>query len=207
MNIKRTLVINALVAATLAAASMSASADEMRGGERHNSEMRGSGWHGGDWHGPRGPWHGDFRHFDRHDYRLWRGGSWRQSWHDGRFGWWWIAGGEWFFYSQPVYPYPDPYAYVPTQTIVVQPSPPQTIAPQPAQQLWYFCASANGYYPYVPSCPGGWQAVPATPTHAPPAAPPATLPAAPPGYAPPANPPAMVPGSPPAYALPAPPVK
>lgn len=187
MNIKRTLVINALVVAAMVAVSMSISADEMRGGARHGGDMRGGEWSGGDWRGPRGPWHGDFRHFDRHDYHLWRAGRWRQTWHGGRFGWWWIAGGEWFFYPQPFYPYPDPYAYVPTQTVVVQPSAPQAIAPQPAQS-WYFCAAANGYYPYVPSCPGGWQAVPATPSPAP-ATPPAISPGAPPAYAPPSGPP------------------
>ena len=179
MKIKRTLAISGLVVATVVAGSMFASADEMRGGGMHGGEVHGGevhggevhggevhggavrgGWHGGDWHGARGPWHGDFRHFDRHDMRIWRGGVWRQSWHDGRFGWWWIAGGDWFFYPVPVYPYPDPYAYVPLQTVVVQPQPPQTIAPQPAQQLWYYCDSAKGYYPYVATCPSGWRAVP-----------------------------------------------
>lgn len=200
MNIKRILNINALVIVTLAAASMPTSADEWRGSERHDSE-----WHGSDWHGPRGPWHGDFRHFDRHDYRLWRAGSWRQMRHEGRFGWWWIAGGEWFFYSQPVYPYPDPYAYVPRETIVVQPSPHQTSAP-PAPQFWYFCAAANGYYPYVPSCPGGWQAVPATPTAPPTATAPATPPVMLPN-APPATPPTTLPSAPSGYVPPAPPVQ
>lgn len=33
----------------------------------------------------------------------------------------------------------------------------------PAVQYWYFCAAANAYYPYVSSCPSGWQTVPATP--------------------------------------------
>ena len=158
MIIKRTRSISGLAFAILAVASMSIRADEMRG-DRHDGRMRDGeghdggmrierhegGMRGGEWHGPRGPWHADFRHFDRHDYRLWRRGGWRQSWHDGRFGWWWIAGGEWFFYPQPVYPYPDPYAYAPTQTIVVQ-LPPQPLAPQPVQQLWYFCDAANGYY-------------------------------------------------------------
>ncbi|HQR54639.1 MAG TPA: hypothetical protein PLW72_01555 [Burkholderiaceae bacterium] len=36
-----------------------------------------------------------------------------------------------------------------------------------AQQWWYWCASARGYYPYVGACPEGWQRVapqvPATP--------------------------------------------
>jgi hypothetical protein len=28
-----------------------------------------------------------------------------------------------------------------------------------AQQYWYFCKSAKGYYPYVKECPEGWQKV------------------------------------------------
>jgi hypothetical protein len=93
-------------------------------------------------------------------------------------GWGW--GGGWIFpaliggaivydlsqpqtvYTQPVPVYPPGYApgYAPSSV-----------------QYWYFCAAANAYYPYVPSCPSGWQAVPATPP------PPATLPSAP--YGPP----------------------
>ena len=192
--IKRTLAISGLVFAILAAASVSALADEMRGDrhdggmrggdrhdggmrvERHDREMRHGEWHGEEWRGPRGPWHADFRHFDRHDDRLWRRGGWRHSWHDGRFGWWWITGGDWFFYPQPVYPYPDPYNYVPLQTVVVPP-PTEPLAPQP-QQYWYYCDSASGYYPYVATCPGGWRAVPATPP-APSTTPPGSPPASP----------------------------
>ena len=145
--------------------------EDRRDGDRHRvtvrkEERRDDAWRGGDWRGPRGPWHGDFRHFDRHDYGLWRSGAWHRSWHDGRYGWWWIAGGEWFFYPQPVYPYPDPYDYVPLPAVVVQPPPPEPLAPQP-QQYWYYCDAAHGYYPYVASCPSGWRAVPATPPSAP----------------------------------------
>jgi Ni/Co efflux regulator RcnB len=35
--------------------------------------------------------------------------------------------------------------------------------PAGAANAWYFCASANAYYPYVAQCPEGWQVVPATP--------------------------------------------
>ncbi|MEO6974386.1 MAG: hypothetical protein ABI144_00765 [Gallionella sp.] len=198
MKIWNIFAISGMVVATLAAGSITAAADEMRG-DRHDGGMRereGNGgnwrgrvvrqddrrgddhrdnvWHGGDWRGPRGPWHGDFRHFDRDDYRLWHRGVWHRSWHDGRYGWWWITGGEWFFYPQPVYPYPDPYNYVPLPAVVVQPQPPEPLAPQP-QQYWYYCDAAHGYYPYVATCPGGWRAVPATP----PSAPAAKSPAAP----------------------------
>jgi hypothetical protein len=81
-------------------------------------------------------------------------------------GWWWIVAGAWYFYPEPVYPYPDPY----TPPVIVTQSPLQPAEP-PAAQFWYFCAAANGYYPYVSSCPSGWETVPATP--------PTTLPSAP----------------------------
>ena len=57
----------------------------------------------------------------------------------------------------PVYVQPAP-VYAPSYVQAYTPE----VAP-PAVQNWYFCAGANGYYPYVRSCPGGWQVVPATP--------------------------------------------
>ncbi len=106
----------------------------------------------------------DIRHFDHRHYEVWRGGRWHHGRHDGRFGWWWVAAGVWYFYPEPIYPYPDP--YVPP-VVVVQPSPapapaPTVVQPPPAQN-WYYCEQSRGYYPYVPTCPGGWKAVPATP--------------------------------------------
>ena len=114
-------------------------------------------------------WHGDIRHFDHHDVHLWRGGYWHNGLHDGRLGWWWVVGGVWYFYPQPVYPYPDPYQ----PPVVVQPnipapmtSPPAPTAqaaPQAATQNWYYCGSSKSYYPYVANCPEPWQLVPAKP--------------------------------------------
>ena len=44
------------------------------------------------------------------------------------------------------------------------PAPPPPAAPAGASAgVWYFCPSANAYYPYVSQCPGGWQTVPASP--------------------------------------------
>lgn len=120
-------------------------------------------FHGGDHapvHGPyRHDWgHGDLGHFYDRDFDDWHHGYWHRGWDGDRFGWWWIVSGVWFFYSAPVYPYPDP--YVP-YGFVTPPPPPGTV--QPATQYWYFCPAANGYYPYVASCPSGWQQVPAQP--------------------------------------------
>ncbi|MHB9119209.1 MAG: hypothetical protein ACYC2R_13190 [Burkholderiales bacterium] len=111
--------------------------------------------------GPDRHWGGDIRHFDRHDIHVWRGGSWRHGHHDGRFGWWWVVAGMWYFYPQPVYPYPDPYQ----PPVVVVPQQPSATPPDaaPAAPVWYYCPSAQGYYPYVSVCPGGWKTVPATP--------------------------------------------
>jgi hypothetical protein len=79
-----------------------------------------------------------------------------------------------YYYGGPGYYYP-PYYY--SAPVVVE-SPPVYIerganeqaapAPQAAGD-WYFCASPEGYYPYVTQCPGGWRKVPAQPPVQPPA--------------------------------------
>ena len=105
-----------------------------------------------------GRWGGDISRFHEHDWGVWRGGHWYHGNHGGRLGWWWIAGGLWYFYPVPVYPYPNPYE--PPPTVVV--TPPAEPVPPPTQ-YWYYCDASRGYYPYVPTCPGGWRQVPATP--------------------------------------------
>jgi len=100
-----------------------------------------------DWHHDR-----DIHHFRDHDFDAWRGGRWFHVDHEGRLGWWWVVGGQWYFYPAPVYPYPDP--YVPP--VMVQAAPPA--APG---ATWYYCDAAGGYYPYVAQCPTPWRAVPA----------------------------------------------
>jgi hypothetical protein len=44
---------------------------------------------------------------------------------------------------------------------VEQPAPPP--APQAPTAFWYYCSSAKGYYPTVPSCPEEWVKVPERP--------------------------------------------
>jgi hypothetical protein len=65
------------------------------------------------------------------------------------------------------YPYRYPYAY--PYPVYSQPYPVyvQAAPTQPPAQLWYYCASAKGYYPYVANCPEGWRPVPAQPPQAP----------------------------------------
>ncbi len=89
-------------------------------------------------------WHGDIHHFRDRDLPHWRSGRWSHGVHDGRKGWWWVVGSAWYFYSTPVYPYPDP--YTPAGYAVVTDAP-----------VYYYCPSPSGYYPYVSYCPVGWQ--------------------------------------------------
>lgn len=89
---------------------------------------------------------GDIRHFREHDINVWHGGRWYHGPHGGRRGWWWIAGGTWYFYPAPIYPYPDPYL------------PPPIGAPL-ASGYWYYCDDPPGYYPYVAACRLPWHAL------------------------------------------------
>src|SRR6267378_2135334 len=60
------------------------------------------------------------------------------------------VGVPFFAYYPPPLPYYYDYApgyYAPPAAIPLQPG------------YWYFCPSANAYYPYVQQCPEGWQAV------------------------------------------------
>jgi len=104
--------------------------------------------------------HGDIRHFPRYDARIWRGGRWYHGDYGGRIGWWWIVAGTWYFYPTPIYPYPNP--YVPPVVVNTYPTTPPATGPAPTD-YWYYCRSAKSYYPYVATCPEGWEKVPATP--------------------------------------------
>lgn len=109
---------------------------------------------------PHRHWHGHKHRFHHYDYPRWHDGPWYQGhWyhgdHRGRFGWWWVTAGAWYFYPAPIYPYPDPYA---PPTVMIDPEP----APQ-REPIWYYCESSRTYYPYVSVCPEGWRAVPAQP--------------------------------------------
>ena len=63
------------------------------------------------------------------------------------------------------YPYAYPYAYaplvLPSESYIVQPQ--VHVAPPAPTNVWYYCESTKGYYPYTPSCAEGWKTVPASP--------------------------------------------
>lgn len=124
---------------------------------RHARVWRTHVWHNGYWHrGWRGGFHYRYRRPGLHA-RIWYRGYWHRGWRGPRFGWWWVVGPSWYYYSAPVYPYPDP--YVPPTIVQTTPAKP---GPAPAQ-YWYYCAASRKYYPYVSTCPGGWRKVPAAP--------------------------------------------
>jgi hypothetical protein len=80
-----------------------------------------------------------------------------------------------YYYPEPYYYryYPPPAVYYPPAVVVVPSSPPvyveqgqqyqqgQAAAPAApsSDSSWYYCEGAQAYYPYVNSCPGGWQRV------------------------------------------------
>jgi hypothetical protein len=74
-----------------------------------------------------------------------------------------------FFGSGPFVP--SPAAAAPSTYVYTYPTP--VYVPYPAYgqsqpQYWAYCRSAQGYYPYVAECPGGW--LPVLPTSTPPPA-------------------------------------
>lgn len=104
----------------------------------------------------------DFRHFSPRDRALWRRGAWHREFHDGRYGWWWFAGGAWYFYAQPVYPYPVVVSQVvygePEAAAPVVEAAPVVLAPAP--RFRYYCDNPAGYYPAVADCPTAFRKVP-----------------------------------------------
>ena len=94
-----------------------------------------------------------------------RGGG-RGGGHGGDHGGGWGWSGDWIFPAliggAIIYSVTQP------RTTYVEPPPVYVpnVAPS-AVPYWYYCADSNAYYPYVSSCPGGWQAVPAIPPSTP----------------------------------------
>jgi len=113
----------------------------------------------------------DVRQFRGRDFEVWHGGHWAHEWRNGRFGWWWFAGGVWYFYDAPVYPYP----LAVSEVTYIEPgsAPPPPVGA--AAPVYYYCDSPAGYYPYVATCTMPFRPVPAAPP--PPVSPPPPPPA------------------------------
>jgi hypothetical protein len=121
-------------------------------------------WRGGAYGGGyRGGWGGG--------YRGGWGGGYRGGWGGGYYGGW--GGG---FYPGIGYgvgfggPFYSSWNYPATVVVPVQTTPPVYIQQTPVQSntlpanFWYYCSNPKGYYPYVRTCPGGWQQVAPTPS-------------------------------------------
>ncbi len=101
----------------------------------------------------RGNFYGrDFARLNAGELSAWRSGRWLHEERAGYLGWWWVLGDEWYFYPEPIYPYPT---YISDYLIPV----PMPLSPQ----FRYYCDNPPGYYPDVQACYDGWQAVPIAP--------------------------------------------
>jgi hypothetical protein len=112
----------------------------------------------------------DFRHFTPVEHRWWTGGRWRHTWWHGRYGWWWNVGPAWYFYAAPIYPYPEYVSptYYDDESYDDEDGYDDQQGMDPGYGgggggVWYHCNQPEGYYPYVKSCNGGWEEVPANP--------------------------------------------
>ncbi len=65
--------------------------------------------------------------------------------------WWGPPYPYWWYYPPPYYAYPPPPIIVQEPPVYVQPLP-----PAPPQAYWYYCSSAQAYYPSVQTCPEVW---------------------------------------------------
>lgn len=111
---------------------------------------------GGDGHGHVGGGHRHFRggHHHRHNhFNLGFGiGGYNSGFYGSNYGFG-------YGYRDPFF-YGGPYNYGPT--FVVPMTPPvyiqrEEVQPvQPQTHYWHYCQDADGYYPYVKQCPGGW---------------------------------------------------
>ena len=85
--------------------------------------------------------------------------------------------GFWPWYFPWTYGYAVPYYgvsfYADAPVTYIEMAPAESGAVQPANS-WYYCTNPEGYFPYVKTCPSGWQTVPAQPP-----APPGQVPASP----------------------------
>jgi hypothetical protein len=90
----------------------------------------------------------------------WGPGYWGRGYSPGYWGPGYWGGGYWGYSPPAVVVVPqEPRVYVERDEVPV----PAPAVPQTPAQWWYWCASANAYYPYVSTCSEGWQRVPPQP--------------------------------------------
>lgn len=72
--------------------------------------------------------------------------------------WWWDPWYPYWWYPPPTYVYPPP-SVVGDEPVEYIEQRPAESSPRPAG-YWYYCSTAKGYYPAVPTCPEQWVQVP-----------------------------------------------
>ena len=90
------------------------------------------------------------------------------TWHHWRGGVYVGVGPYWgpypYYYPPPYYVYRPPTVVIEEPPVYVERPPAAPAAPPAppaaATAYWYYCSSAKGYYPTVPSCPEEWVKVP-----------------------------------------------
>lgn len=87
---------------------------------------------------------------------VWGPGVWGPGWSAGWGAGWWGPG--WWGPSVAVVSSPQVVMVPSEPRVFVERDAPAAPAAQP-QQWWYWCQSAQGYYPYVSTCSEGWRRV------------------------------------------------
>ena len=109
------------------------------GGGVHFSAPAGGFARGGHFTGADGNWSPHPNWGTEGSFEHWQGGHWWHGTYQGRLGFWWVVGADWYWYPGEVAATPDPYT-------------PPGVAPG----YWYWCPTYNAYYPYVVACPVAW---------------------------------------------------
>jgi hypothetical protein len=119
------------------------------------------------WHGHAGFTHGFHHHF-RGPVVVRVGPRWGPGYFWGPDYYWWGPG--WGFAYTGPYPYPYPYwapypapPYPEQQTYISRETTASAATAGSPGTFWYYCASANEYYPKVKTCQEPWIKVPPTP--------------------------------------------
>lgn len=149
------------------------------GGGSWNGGYHGSGWYHGSYYHGGGYYHGGYYHGGY--YHGWYGCCGSVS-----VGFYFGPG---FVYGYPFYPYYYSSYYAPYYGSIYYPYVSADLMQQPTEYVeqgqaqaqaggadmydqgsgapqlafWYYCVKPQGYYPYIRSCPAGWQKVPARP--------------------------------------------
>ena len=137
-------------------------------GGHHGGGHHGGGHHGGGHHGGH---HGHHGHYYGGGYGGWGTGlglgllgGFGLGYYGSRAGFYPPAYGYGYGgyggYGYPPVAYPPVVAVPAAPPVYIQRQDVVQVQPQAqASNYWHYCRNPEGYYPYVKSCPGGWQQV------------------------------------------------